>query len=218
MAHRAPRQQGPPWDTSEKLSSRGADPNLNLRIHSPSHALLSTVDASAADLVRIASYVYASDQAVSRGGEADAFDDDWERDFTLCVPVSDPDFWHGKEVLAGLVETLRFLSGDRWFFEFTKTAPEEDQLSLDFDPAMTLGEPDSLFLWSGGLGSLCAVLEAFTHENKRPLLVGHSSAFHLAALQRNLASAVAGEFPKGWRFPYLSVVPTSGRDGRQRHC
>ena len=56
------------WDIRETISHRGRNPNLNLRLQSLSHALTKTIDSFAADLVRIAAYVYAADQSVRRGG------------------------------------------------------------------------------------------------------------------------------------------------------
>ncbi|MCH8804496.1 MAG: hypothetical protein IH986_00215, partial [Planctomycetes bacterium] len=127
-------------------------------------------------MVRIAAYVYGADQLVSRGGDADVHGDKWERDLALCVPVSDPDFWRNKEVRLRLEEVLRFLSGDRWTFDFSKATPEAEQLALGLDPLVSLGEPDGVYLFSGGLDSLCAVVEAVKKSRGRPLLIGHSSA------------------------------------------
>jgi 7-cyano-7-deazaguanine synthase in queuosine biosynthesis len=194
------------WDVQESVSHHGPRANLNLRIESPSHALLTSVENRAADLVRIASYVYAADQLVQRGGEADVYGDSWERDFTLCLPVNDPGFWSNPEVKQPLQDVLRFASGDRWEFHFWRAAPDDQQLSFDLEPSTTLGEPDAVHLFSGGIDSLCAVVEAVAKKGRRPLLVGHSPAFHIASRQRSLARALSQRFRPGWHFPYLSVA------------
>jgi hypothetical protein len=79
-------QLGPQAPLRRSLNHREPEANVNLRIQSPSSTLLTRVDARAADLVSIASYVYAADQSVSRGGEADVHGDDWKRQFTLYTP------------------------------------------------------------------------------------------------------------------------------------
>ena len=73
-----------------KLQGQWGD--LTLRMQNVSHALRGNVEARAADLVRIAAYVYAADQIVGRGGLTDIYGDRWRREFWLCVPVTDPDF------------------------------------------------------------------------------------------------------------------------------
>ncbi len=75
------------------LNHRGPQANVNLQIRTPSTALLASIDGRAGELVRIASYVYAADQSVSRGGEADVYGDDWRRHFVLHIPVADLEFW-----------------------------------------------------------------------------------------------------------------------------
>ena len=98
------------------LNHRGPEANVNLRIQSPSSSFLTNVEDRAADLARLASYVYAADQSVSRGGEADAHGDDWRRQFTLYMPVRDLEFWNRETVVSSLTETLNFVSGDTWDF------------------------------------------------------------------------------------------------------
>ena len=48
------------------LNHRGQSANVNLQILIPATALLAGIDGRSGDLVRIASYVYAADQSVSR--------------------------------------------------------------------------------------------------------------------------------------------------------
>lgn len=194
------------WDVEGSLDHRGPQANLNLRIESPAHTLLASIEDRAADLVRIAAYVYAADQLVRRGGEADVHGDAWERIFTLCLPVSDPAFWADSQVAEGLEGALRFLSGDRWEFHFTQAAPSERQLAFEVDQRTSLGNPNAVFLFSGGVDSLCAVVEAASAHGRKPLLVGHSPAFHLATRQRSLATALRGQLGTDWHFPYLSVA------------
>jgi hypothetical protein len=52
------------WQVKKALSHRDSKANLALKIQSPMDILLSSVEDHAADLVRIASYVYGADHAV----------------------------------------------------------------------------------------------------------------------------------------------------------
>ena len=194
------------WDITEDLRHRGSRANLNLSVQSPSHALLTSVTDSAADLMRIASYVYAADQMVSRGGKADVYGDSWQRHFAVCIPVNDLALWSDSRVSLALEEVLSFASEDRWSFSFSQASPEEQQLPFDVEPNTSLGDPDAVFLFSGGVDSLCAVVEAFAVHRKKPLLLGHSPAFHIASRQRELARALRERFSQVWHFPYLSVA------------
>ena len=112
------------WNKCEAISHRGGSPNLNLRLQNLSHALTSTIDSFAADLVRIAAYVYAADQSVRRGGQKDIYGKHWKRHFGMVVPVGEPGFWNGSGVRQQLEETLGFLSEDLWQFAFTQAEPD----------------------------------------------------------------------------------------------
>src|SRR4051812_27087302 len=87
-----------------ELRHTGPRSNVNLSIESPEHSLKAPVGALAADLLRVASYCYGADQAISRGGEADPHGRRWEREFLMCISVSDPDHWN--ELKEPLAETL----------------------------------------------------------------------------------------------------------------
>lgn len=204
------------WDVQEDIRHQGTRANLNLRIESPSHALLTSVADRAADLVRIASYIYAADQLVRRGGDADAYGDHWQRHFTVCLPVSDPAFWSSDGVSGRLQEVLQFASEDFWSFEFAQGVPDAQQLPFDVEPQTALGDPDAVILFSGGVDSLCAVVEAATEGSRKPLLVGHSPAFNIAGRQRQLAKALKGRFGQIWHFPYQSfAIHRMGSDPRE---
>ena len=59
------------WTVRRTLRSRGPDANLHLYGENLGYTVLTTITDRAVDLIRIASYVYAADQEVSRGGSAD---------------------------------------------------------------------------------------------------------------------------------------------------
>lgn len=212
---RLPPDPNRQWDVRESLDHRGPTPSVNLRIQSPSQTLLTSVVDRCADLFKIASYTYAADQLASRGGEVDLYGHAWQREFSVHIPVSAPEFWNDKNVVSSLQETLGYASGDRWSFAFHKAIPEQEQLALDIDQSTALGEPDTVVMFSGGIDSLCAVIQSTVEHGKKPLLVGHSPAFHLAYRQRRLAEALRERFGSSWHFPYLSIaVHRTGPDPR----
>jgi hypothetical protein len=206
---RVPEAEAPaPTAVLKTVNSRGSATNLNLRAQSLAGTVLTGVADRAADLVRIASYVYAADQLVSRGGPADVYGERWKRQILMCVPVTDPGFWTADPVREALVAALGFLTDDVWSFEFCPADPEAHQLPLDLldvSDRQLLGEPDSVALLSGGADSLCAVLEAVALWDKRPVIVSHRPAPNLDARQKGLVDELARRFPR-WGFPHLSFA------------
>jgi hypothetical protein len=97
-----------------EVRSRGPRSKLNARIQSMSGALRGTVADRAADLWNLGAYVYWIDQMVSRGGETDVYGDKWRRQFIICIPVSNPDFWNDHAVVERLTWRLGFVSEDDW--------------------------------------------------------------------------------------------------------
>ena len=192
------------WDVHEVINHRGHNPNLKLSLQSLSHALTS-IDSFAADLVRIAAYVYAADQSVRRGGPKDIYGKHWKRHFGMVVPVSEPDFWNGSGVCQQLGETLGFLSDDQWRFAFIQAEPDTQQLALDpSGAAELLGSPDSVVLFSGGADSLCATIEAVRERGLHPLLVSHSPTPPRVTRQKLLADELRKRF-EDWAFPQIGV-------------
>jgi hypothetical protein len=127
------------WQVHDQINHQGSSATLNLRLENLSHALLATIEARAADLVRIAAYVYAADQTMSRGGPADVYGRHWRRHFGMAMPVNDPGFWNGDEVRAQLGSTLAFLSDDTWEFSFSEARPDVEQLVLSLGDRQLLG-------------------------------------------------------------------------------
>lgn len=97
---------------------RGA--NLSLQITNITGAILKEISPISADFVRIASYVYAGDQSVSRGGLKDVYGHKWMRDMDFVIPVSDPVFWSDNYIKQQLCDRLSFLTGDNYAFDFVK--------------------------------------------------------------------------------------------------
>jgi len=201
------------WDHTLTVRTQGPKANRKLTVQPPSDALKGTVAARAADLLRIASYVYWADQRVSRGGEADVLGDDWRRLFLVCAPVTDADFWSTPETRRLLNETVGYLTDDVWLFEFGK-AHFDEQLSLATNPRRVRGEPDVVSVFSGGADSLCAAVESSVH-GRRPVLVSHHPTTFFDSRQRALARLLRQRIG-GWHFPHTAfLVQGSGEEARE---
>src|SRR5438045_8852559 len=112
--------------------------NLTLHAQSLAATVITEVSDRAADLVRIAAYIYAADQEVSRGGEHDVHRRDWRRHLAPCMPVADPEFWMAQPVRSRLIAVLTFLTEDEWDVHFSRSHPPYRQLALQLDATTAL--------------------------------------------------------------------------------
>jgi hypothetical protein len=204
------RAEAPPgwdqetWDRKERINHVGAAAEVNLRLENRSHLLLPGLDARQADLIRIAAYLYAADQSVSRGGEADIYGLDWRRRMALAIPVNEPDFWGTPAVTNALSEVLNFLTDDQWRFHFTPLGSLERQLVFNLAERELHGNPDCIILFSGGADSLCATVNAIS-QGRTPLLVSHQPALVLESRQRQLIQELR-ERGAPWGLPQIGAV------------
>ncbi|MFZ5908808.1 MAG: 7-cyano-7-deazaguanine synthase [Chloroflexota bacterium] len=191
------------WDNRVEIRTQGSQANLKLEIDDLSSSILSPIDALSADIVRIASYVYAADQSVSRGTETDVYGSKWTRQMHFVIPVSDPSTWGQEEISLGLSDTLSFLTGDNFTFEFAKgTTPITQSVLPERLPNQDT--PDCVVLFSGGADSLCAVIEKVAQEGRRPILVSHRSLPLHDYRQTNLVTHLRARFNQ-WHFPHISI-------------
>src|SRR5438067_10560014 len=191
------------WPAQKAIYARGPGVNLNLRAQSLESTVITKVEDRAADLVRIAAYVYAADQELSRGGAADVYGRDWRRHIVMCIPVTDPLFWMSDPIRGRLAAVLTFLTEDEWEFYFSAAGPEEHQLPLEVNPRPVLGEPDTVLLFSGGADSLCALVEAIAAGGARPVIVSHRPSPLVSRRQTALLRELRLRFSK-WALPHLS--------------
>ena len=182
---------------SLRLDLHGKSPNVRLQISDISRPLLAKVPDVLADLLEVASYVYAADSAISRGGKIDAqMGRGWRRKFRFEIPVRRPDIWSSDPVLSALVETLGFLSDDSYEFEFRATidAPIMAKYFEFKGKAETAFTPDEVILFSGGLDSLSGTVEKLVGSGKSVALVSHRSASKMAAVQKGLVDKLCRRF------------------------
>ena len=184
-------------EQSLPLALHGRSPNVRLQISDISGRLLANVPDVLADLLEVASYVYAADSAISRGGEIDAqMGRGWRRKFRFEIPVRLPGLWSSDPVLSALVETLGFLSDDSYEFEFKATidAPTKEEYFEFKDKEETSFMPDEVILFSGGLDSLSGTVEELVGSSKRVALVSHRSASKIAGAQKGLVGKLRRRF------------------------
>ena len=110
---------------------------------------------AAMDLLSIAMAVTAADTFVLR---ADA-PDGWGRSFDIVLPLADPVPW--EAVRPALEATLRFLSSDKWHFEFVAggPVPPADSVIRNRNRVVDLSKVDCVSLFSGGLDSAIGALD-----------------------------------------------------------
>jgi 7-cyano-7-deazaguanine synthase in queuosine biosynthesis len=157
------------------------------------------------DLLRLAAFVYGTDTRISRGSAKDVFASKWPRSFRMVLPVWDLSFWKRHDVRDALVETLQFLTGDEFAFDFVQRSPQGSVQGI-FQFNELVGQLPSVkvvVMFSGGVDSLAAVLQA-VKEDRYPLLVSHRPGPVIDSRQKNLLEEVRRRFPC-WVFPHVSM-------------
>jgi 7-cyano-7-deazaguanine synthase in queuosine biosynthesis len=135
----------------------------------------------AADLFLLGAAVYCADKTTERRGTPDS----WTREVTLRLPVEETAAWGG----AGFEAALRFLTGDHW--EISPYGSERHPLAgaagvRTDDPPIGL-DVDGVCLFSGGLDSLCGVIDLLEEDPKRRLcLLSHHEGGQASTAQQRL--------------------------------
>ncbi|MEZ6138293.1 MAG: hypothetical protein R3C53_25705 [Pirellulaceae bacterium] len=171
-----------------RLELGKGEKQLHLRLHHITRRLASQIPAIAIDLLEIATYVYAADQMVSRGGLKEfEYGTKWRRQFRLEIPVRLPDKWNDPKMISLLQETIGFLSDDDYEFHFTsfKTPPNVDRYlfdTLDVDDAGF----EEVILFSGGLIRLAVPSKRLYKASRKVVLVSHRPVSKIYARQKGL--------------------------------
>lgn len=166
-------------DEALRLHLYGADDDykITLEIEDIRQQIYKDVPVRLRDLLDIATYVFAADQATVRGAnDVETFGSSWRRRFHFVVPVGDLDFWQSDPVKQCLTEMLGFLSDDHYDFDFvpSKKRPSLQSFltNLNENGAM-LGFPEQVVMFSGGLDSLGGAVEEIVNQKRRLILVNH---------------------------------------------
>lgn len=154
------------------------DNKITLQIDDIRKQMYRDVPARFHDLLDIATYVFAADQAIARGArDVETFGAGWRRRLHFVIPVTDMEFWRSDKVLKCLVGTLGFLSDDHYSFDFVPSVNRPAfQGFLNFnEKGEMMGFPEQVVMFSGGLDSLGGAVEEIVNQKRRVILVNHRS-------------------------------------------
>ncbi len=174
----------------------GRDPNVFLKIHNITDAVMKNPPAVLLDLLDVAAYVYAGDQCGPRGGTR-SFDygDRWDRRLRYVIPLRKPKTWERAEVKEALAELLGWMTDDQFEFSFPKyeRAPRlQDYLEFDKNTPNPTGI-EEVCLFSGGLDSLAGAVKEAVVDGRKIALVSHSPAPQLHRRQKQLLEALTAK-------------------------
>lgn len=166
---------------------------VSLRIGHIRKSLVVGLPDVALDLIEIAAFVYAIDSSISRGGLMDRqMGAKWHRTFHVTLPVRNLALWLEPKLKAALEETLMFLSGDHFTFDFKQMNAETVVPERYFDfGEESAWQPDSVLMFSGGLDSYAGALEEIIERKQKVALISHFSATKIAPIQRDLQKHMA---------------------------
>jgi len=143
------------------------------------------------DFLSIALAVIAGDTFIQRKNTADG----WTREISIRLSLCDPDSWESNKTL--LENSLHFLSGDLWHFEFHNNGfmPPAPAKANQLERLLGL---DCACLFSGGLDSAIGAID-LRANHKAPILVSHAYAGD-ATHQEDVASGL------GWNAYRFSAL------------
>lgn len=171
-----------------QLTLSGPDRHVTLKVPHITRALGQQLPPAASDLLELATYVYAADQVVRRGGDH-SFDygTRWRRHFRFIIPVRRPDIWSETNVSECLRNTLGFLTDDDYEFDFVsmKHAPPFETYLTD-SVTDTPDDFEEVMLFSGGLDSFGGAVQEILQGQRKVVLVSHRPVSKIFNRQREL--------------------------------
>src|SRR5262245_33284997 len=175
-----------------RLAVHGAEANVSLQSEDVGRRMLASLPNILADLLEVATYVYAADRMVGRGGKtAPDLGADWRRNLHFVIPVRDPAKWSAPEVREHLEHLLGFMSEDGYRFDFVP-ATDPPAARNYFDLGSTIEEVVLITCW---LASLTGAIDRLSNKTARLLLVSHQSSTKMANRQKELARDLITRFP-----------------------
>ncbi|MFB9303543.1 Qat anti-phage system QueC-like protein QatC [Kibdelosporangium philippinense] len=167
---------------------------------------------AAADLMMLGAATYCADKVTLRGDTPDW----WTRDITVRLPVADTTAWRE----ANFGEVLGFLTGDHWQINPYKAArhPVAGLPGVPRNVQPVGLDIDGVCLFSGGLDSLCGVIDLLEEDPQRRLcLLSHNEGGKASTAQQDLFSELGAHYGHGriTRRPlYLRPAPANGYQTR----
>lgn len=187
------------FEGGEELHLHGHRRNVRLYLDDIRKHLLEVEPELLTDLAEIATYVFAADCAVSRGGPAfEGMGKDWRREFRLVIAVRQPALWREPQRLRALRDVIQFLSDETWSFEFvTLTDPPGIQAYLGIRTTDLERQGDStVMLFSGGLDSFAGAVHELSTSNRHVVLVSRRVGGLTDKRQRELADDLKSSHPR----------------------
>ena len=166
----------------------------------------------AADLLLLGAAVYCADKTSRRRGTLDS----WTREFTLRLPVDDDAAWQS----ADFETALRFLTGDHW--EISPYKSDRHPLADVADVPIADGpiglDVDGVCLFSGGLDSLCGVIDLLEENPEQRLcLLSHHEGGQASTAQQLLLDELNAQYGAERitsRRLYLRPAPANNHQAR----
>ncbi len=147
------------------LSWEGPHANLSRNLQELQRWQKRELPTPLADLVDIASAIYAADIGLPRGRQ-----EQWVRHIHMLLPVRDPAFWQAHADALGYL--LYVLTRDNYVFEFVAREEEEEACAVRGEKASFAA--DCVCLLSGGVDSFAGAV-MLLHTGRRPVFVCHQS-------------------------------------------
>ena len=165
-----------------------------------------------ADMLLFGAAVYCADKATQRRDSQDS----WTRDISIELPTRDTDRWHPSK----FESALNFLTGDRWHIQ-PYSSPRDPLLDIagvpEGDEAVGVGV-DGVCLFSGGLDSLCGVIDLLEQDRGRRLcLLSHHEGGQASTAQQLLYSQLCEHYGEDRilsRRLYLRPAPKNKNQAR----
>jgi len=187
------------YDGGRVLQLRGSKTNLRLQIDDIRRRLLEVEPELLTDLAEIATYVFAADNLVSRGGDAlRNMGKAWRRNFHLVIAVRQPGIWKEPQRQHTLCDVLQFLTEDSWAFEFVALEdPPSIQGYVNFGKGEIEGVSGaSIILFSGGLDSFAGAVHELTTSDRYVVLLSRRVSGITDSRQRELADELELRHPR----------------------
>jgi 7-cyano-7-deazaguanine synthase in queuosine biosynthesis len=165
----------------------------------------------AADLLVLAAAAYCADKITSRAKARDA----WTRDLGLRVPLHATADFDGDR----FARAFAFLTGDTWTVAaYQSTADPLGALPLLAPTLMPNVDVDAVSLFSGGLDSLCGVIDLLeTDPNLRLGLVAHYDGGQASSKQEVLYARLAAHYGSSRVVLRRLWLRPAHHDPRQEH-
>jgi 7-cyano-7-deazaguanine synthase in queuosine biosynthesis len=187
------------YSGGRELHIHGPRANIRLRLDDIRRRLLDVEPTLLTDLAEIATYVFAADNSVRRGGvKFKNMGEAWRRSFRLVIAVRQPGTWREPQRLHTLREVLAFLTEDEWGFEFVeleKPPALDDYLNFSETGVDRPGNA-TIVLFSGGLDSFAGAVQELYSSNRHVVLLSRRIGGMTDSRQRELADELRRRHPR----------------------